>query len=328
MMIKKATAVAPSNVAFIKYWGKKDEVLRLPENGSVSFNLSNVLTKTTVEFNSKLTEDIVIIDRQTIKEEAERVIKHLDRIRKLARIKTKAKVVSQNNFLASVGLSSSASGFAALTVAGAKAAGLNLSEKQLSILSRQVSGSSCRSIPDGWVEWLDGDSLETSYAQSIFPVDWWDIIDIAVIVSSDKKEISSTEGQTLASSSPFYRQRLKNIRQKIKDLKKAIKIRDFKTFGEITEAEALELHSIMLTSKPALIYWTTGTLNLMKLIQLWRSKGLAVFFTLNTGQTVHLICEGQNKDKVLEKLKGLEFIQKVIVNKPGRGARIINKHLF
>ncbi len=132
----KATAIAPSNIAFIKYWGKKDEILRLPENGSISMNLSNLLTTTTVEFGKDFKEDMVIINDQTEDNEGSRAARHLDRIRNLAKIKYKAKVVSKNNFPTGTGLSSSASGFAALTVAGAKAAGLNLSEKDLSILAR------------------------------------------------------------------------------------------------------------------------------------------------------------------------------------------------
>src|SRR3989344_8520297 len=151
----KAKAVAPSNIAFVKYWGRKDETLRLPENGSISMNLSGLQTTTIVEFSDKLEEDEIIING--VKEDLEnnRAVKHLDRVRGLANIKTKAKVVTENNFPTGTGLSSSASGFAALTLAAAVAAGLKLSEKELSILARQGSGSACRSIPDGFVEWLD-----------------------------------------------------------------------------------------------------------------------------------------------------------------------------
>src|SRR3989344_1854780 len=150
----KATAVAPSNIAFIKYWGRKDEVLRLPENGSISLNLSNLLTMTTVEFSEKYNEDSVIYNGKQEELVGNRAIKHVERIRQKAKIKLKVKVVTQSNFPPGVGLSSSASGFAALTLAGTKAAGLTLSEKELSILARQGSGSACRSIPDGFVEWF------------------------------------------------------------------------------------------------------------------------------------------------------------------------------
>src|SRR3989344_2976508 len=155
----KETAIAPSNIAFTKYWGRKDELLRLPENGSVSMSLSNLLTTTTVEFSKDYEKDEVIINGKTPKDiEIERVVTHLDRVRKLAKINLKAKVSSNNNFPIAVGLSSAASGFAALTLAASKAAGLNLSEKELSILARQASGSACRSIPNGFVEWLDGNT--------------------------------------------------------------------------------------------------------------------------------------------------------------------------
>src|SRR3982074_336513 len=142
----KATALAPSNIAFIKYWGKKDEDLRLPENGSISMNLSNLLTTTTVEFDPNYKDDEIFInDDLDYLMARKRVIAHLDRIRSKAKIKDKAKVVSKNNFPSGTGLSSSASGFAALTVAAASAAGLKLSEKELSVLARLGSGSACRS---------------------------------------------------------------------------------------------------------------------------------------------------------------------------------------
>ena len=110
--MKKATAVAPSNIAFTKYWGRKDEILRLPENGSIAMCLSNLLTTTTVEFSKDFTQDKVIINGGGVEQdEAQRVIKHLDRVRKLAQINERAKVVSNNNFPIGTGLSSSASGF-------------------------------------------------------------------------------------------------------------------------------------------------------------------------------------------------------------------------
>lgn len=357
--MKKATAIAPTNIAFTKYWGKKDEILRLPENGSVSMCLSNLLTTTTVEFSSNYKKDEVIIndggpstEREgepasadsasvvtSAKEaatagkegEAERVIKHLDRVRKLAGPPAgglKAKVVSNNNFPSGTGLSSSASGFAALTLAASKAVGLNLSEKDLSILARQGSGSACRSIPSGFVEWLDGDTSETSYATQIFPADYWAIADVVAIVSEGKKEVSSAKGQQSAASSPFLSLRLAHMRQKNELVKKLIEEKNFKEFGELVEAEALELHSIMLTQKPALIYWTPGTLQIMKLISHWRIEGLPVYFTINTGQDIHLICEEENVEKVKEKLKELDFVKEIIINTPGEGTRLLPKHLF
>lgn len=324
----KATAIAPSNIAFTKYWGKKDEILRLPENGNISMCLSNLLTTTTVEFSQKYKKDQIIINETQDKEESKRAIKHLNRIRKLAKINQKAKVVSKNNFPLGTGLSSSASGFAALTVAAASAARLKLSQKELSILARQGAGSACRSIPSGFVEWFDGDTSKTSYAKQIFPPNYWDIVDIVAIVSEGKKEIPTSTGHKLAQSSPFMKVRLSKMKEKNRKVKKLIKEKKFKEFGELIEQEALELHSIMLTQHPPLIYWTPGTLNLMQLVSRWRKEGIPVYFTINTGQDIHLICEQKNVEKVKAKLKQIKEVKDIIVNTPGEGARLSNSHLF
>lgn len=325
----KATAIAPSNIAFTKYWGRKDEVLRLPENGSIAMCLSNLLTTTTVEFSKDYRKDQVTINGGGVEQgEADRVIKHLDRIRALAKINLKAKVVSNNNFPTATGLSSSASGFAALTLAAVKAADLNLSEKQLSILARQGSGSACRSIPSGFVEWLDGNTSETSYAKTIFPSNWWNIADIVAVVSEGKKEVPTSQGMQKAQSSPFMRVRLSNMKKKNNLVKKYIKQRNFKQFGELIEAEALELHTIMLTQRPALIYWTPGTLQIMKLVPNWRAEGIPVYFTINTGQDIHLICEQKNVKKIQAKLRQLKEVKEIIVNTPGEGTKLSKNHLF
>lgn len=324
----KSTAIAPSNIAFTKYWGRKNEELRIPENGSISMNLSNLLTTTTVEFLDNYGEDQVIINGNKEEGESSRVIKHLDRIRKIAGINQKAKVVSENNFPTGTGLSSSASGFAALTVAASNAASLHLSEKELSILARLGSGSACRSIPDGFVEWLDGDTNETSYAVQIFRADYFDILDVVVIASSEKKDVSTSIGQQTAASSPFMNLRLSRMTEKNKQIKTLIKEKDFEKFGQLVEAEALELHAIMLTQTPSLIYLRPETIAIIKATQKWRSKGLPVYFTLNTGQDVHLICQGKDKEKVVNLAKDLSVAKDVIINTPARGARLIESHLF
>jgi len=324
----KATAIAPSNIAFTKYWGRKDEKLRLPENGSISMTLSNLLTTTTVEFSNEYKQDQVVIDGEEIKEEVERAIKHLDRIRQMTKIEYKAKVVSKNNFPSGTGLSASSSGFTALTLAAAKAAGLNLSEKQLSILARIGSGAACRSIPGGFVEWLDGNTSETSYSKTIFPVNHWAIADVVAVVSEHKKEVPTSEGHMGAQSSPFIKLRLGNMKKKNNLAKKLIKEKNFKEFGKLIESEALELHAIMMTQTPHLIYWTPGTLRIMKLVSKWRTEGLPVYFTINTGQDIHLIVEAKNIEKVKNKLKKLDFVKDIIINTPGEGARISKNHLF
>jgi diphosphomevalonate decarboxylase len=324
----KATARAPSNIAFIKYWGRKDEDLRLPTNGSISMNLSNLTTTTTVEFNPSFKKDDFIIDGKKDAQKESRVILHLDRIRKIAQILYKAKVVSQNNFPSDTGLSSSASGFAALTVAATKAAGLKLSQKELTILARTASGSACRSIPDGFVYWRQGQNNDTSFAYSIFPANWWNIIDVVVILSDQKKDVSTSLGQKSIASSPFMQTRLLKINNKLDTCRKLLKEKDFNLFGELIEQEALELHAIMITSIPPLLYWLPQTIMLMKLVLTWRAMGLPVFFTLNTGQNIHIICEKKTVPPLMEKLKTVSEIKKIIINTPAIGAHITSDHLF
>ena len=326
--MKKATAVASSNIAFTKYWGRKDEKLRLPMNGSIAMSLSNLLTTTTVEFDEGLEEDEITVNNEKREKETVKVSKHLDRIRKLAGINTFAKVVSVNSFPTATGLSSSASGFAALTVAGAAAAGLNLSDKELSILARQGSGSACRSISPGIVEWLDADTSEGSYAKTIFPKEHWDIADVVAVVSEGRKEISTSDAHEEANSSPFMKVRVEGMKEKNKLLKQIIARRDFREFGEFIESEALELHAIYITQKPALIFLMPNSLLLMKLCKKWREEGLPVYFTVNTGQDIHLIVETKNIKILENKLAEISEVKEVIVNHPGEGTKLSDKHLF
>ena len=324
----KTTAIAYSNIAFIKYWGKKDQKLRLPLNNSISMNLSNLQTLTTVEFSQNLKSDDVTINAQKNISEVNRVIEHLDSIRQLAHSPLQAKVVSTNNFPASSGLSSSASGFAALTLAAASALGLNLNEKELSVLARLGSGSACRSIPAGFVEWEMGDRSDNSFAHSIFPENHWPILDIVAVVSDQKKDIPTSDTQKYALTSPFMSSRLKFIPGKILKLKKALKEKNFPEFGEIIESECLELHSVIMTQNPSFIYLLPESLSLMREVRLLRRQGLMVYFTVNTGHDLHLLCQEKDKNDLLQKLSSLSFIRKTIINYPAGPAKVIYDHLF
>jgi len=326
--MRKVTAIAPANIAFIKYWGRKDEKLRLPANNSLAMNLSNVFTITTVEFLENLKQDQIKMAGEKLDDKSKkRIVDHLERIRNLANIKVHARVVTKNNFPKGTGIASSASGFAALTLAASKSAGLNLSEKELSIIARQGSGSACRSIPDGFTEWIAGNSSETSFAHSIFPANWWKICDITVLISKTSKKVSSSEGHDLAESSPFYPVRIADMENKVSEIKIAIKGKNFEKFGEILEEEAINMHAVMMTSRPAILYWLPKTLELILLIREWRSNNLPIFFTIDAGPSVHLICEKENEMKVTQMLSKSGF-KDFIVNNPSSGAKLVDDNLF
>src|SRR5699024_6377600 len=153
----KATAKAHTNIALIKYWGKRNDELILPTNSSLSLTLDGFYTKTSVHFKEELTEDVFELDEELVTGVAyERVTSYLDLIRSFARTDLHAEVKSTNAVPTAAGFASSASGFAALAAASTKALDLNVTDTDLSRLTRQGSGSACRSIYGGFVEWKEG----------------------------------------------------------------------------------------------------------------------------------------------------------------------------
>ena len=327
----KKTAQSPSNIAFIKYWGKTDSKTRVPTNNSVSMCLSNVYSTCTVEFDEKYQQDDVnFIDEAVVKEkELKRIYQVIERVRAKAGIITKAKVVTKNNFPKAAGIASSASGLSAVSMAAAGAAGLNLDKKELSKLSRLASGSACRSIPDGFVEWEAGNSPENSYAKTIFEPGWWKIADVIAVTDKKMKKISSTSGHKIADTSPFYKTRLAGIPDKIAKLKQAIKEKDFTAFGQILEQEALNMHAVCLTSTPAVIYWSGATMNIISTIVSAREENIVeAYFTIDAGSSVHVICQQQDAAKVTKLLQAVDGVTKIYSNQPGIGARFIENHLF
>lgn len=324
----KATATAPANIAFIKYWGNKPG--NLPYSDTISMNLSNCITTTTVEWDSKLKRDTLNLDGINLSgPKLERVVKHLDKIRKVLGISICAKVISKNSFLQGAGIASSASGFAALTLAAARAAGGKLSEKRLSRLARLGSGSASRSIPDGFVIWQKG-SDKTSYAESIYPPDWWDLRDVIIIVTRKEKAVGSADGHKIAHTSPIFKKRVnQNLPRRTAAILKALKNKDIELLGKTIEEEALELHEVARTSTPPIEYLLEETKRIIgKLIPQWRKEGIPVYFTLDAGPNVHAILPGKYEKQLLSKIKKELPGVELIINKPGEGARLSRSHLF
>ncbi len=327
-MTAPSTAQSCANIAFIKYWGRRDHALRLPLNGSISMNLDGATTTTTVIFDPALDEDrVTILDAGTTAQAAHRVSAHLDRVRALAGITTRARVVSRNSFPMGTGIASSASAFAALTVAACAAANLTLDERALSILARLGSGSACRSIPAGFVEWHAGEDSETSYAETIAPPEHWDLRDLIAIVQTAHKDVGSTTGQALVDSSPFSEARLAAAERGLAVVRNAIRACDFETFGEETEQEALRMHAVALTSQPSVLYWSPETVRIMQAIRAWRAEGVRAYFTIDAGANVHVLCPGADVDALAKRLRELKGVRDVLANRPGPATRLIDAHL-
>lgn len=329
----KKTAIANANIALIKYWGKRDPELFLPYNSSISLTLDGLNTITTVEFNG-YDQDVFILNNQEIKEgkELEKLIRHLDLIRKIAGVNKKAKIISKNNFPTASGLASSASGFAALTLAATKAFGMNLDSKELSIVSRQGSGSSARSCLEGFVEWAKGEKQDgtDSYAKQIAPADHWpEFRMIITIVSSRAKKISSRAGMAkTVETSPMYKVWLDTIERDLDNARQGILKKDIALTGSTAEMNCLKMHSTMITTNPLIIYWQPATLEIIHSVLKWRNEGLECYFTIDAGPQVKVICLEDQVKELKKRLQSLNGVKQVIVCKPGQGPELTEKHLF
>jgi len=330
---QRVTAQAHPNLALVKYWGKLDEGLNLPASSSISVNLSGATTTTSVLFTLEAEVDRVMIDGKAAEPKAHaRVVRHLDRVRVLAGIKECAVVESWNDFPSSAGIASSASAFAALSLAASRAAGLDLTERELSILARKGSGSACRSIPDGFVEFVAGTKDDAAYARQLFPPEHWDMRITTVIVDQRPKEVSSSEGHRATRTSPFYEAWLAALPPTLETVRRALADRDFRTLGMAVERQAIAMHAVAMTSTPAardwlsgVYYWTPATLALIQTVQDWRRQGLAVYLTIDAGPNVHLLCEAKDQAELEKELAPLlpALGGKYLVSRPAVGARIV-----
>ena len=319
-----ATAQANPNLAFIKYWGNRDNVLRLPMNGSISMNLDGLYTRTTVSFQPSLPYDELIINGHEVRGPGlDRISYVLDIIRGMANIFDRAEVISENNFPSGAGIASSAAAFAALALAGSNAAGLKLSEPELSRLARRGSGSAARSIPGGFVEWDVGTGDADSFAFSIAGPEHWDLVDCIAIVSASHKKTGSSEGHAVAHTSPLQTARVADAPRRLEICRGAIFERDFNAFASTVELDSDMMHAVMMTSTPALHYWKPASLEVMNDVREWRTEGLPVCYTVDAGPNVHVLCPEAVAHVVDKRLREIQGVQNVLVARAGGPAKIV-----
>ena len=319
------TAIAHPNIAFIKYWGNSDNDLRLPANSSISMSLGALETHTSVYLQPEPRSDELELDGSPQSGPAlERVSKFLDIIRAASGNHDNARVVSENSFPQSAGVASSASAFAALALAAAHAYGLDLTEKELSILARRGSGSAARSIPAGFVEWHAGSSSEDSFAETIAPPEHWELWDCIAMVEAQPKKVGSTQGHQLADTSPLQSARLLDADRRLDLCRQAILQKDFAKLADVIELDSNMLHAVMLTSRPPLMYWSPLSIEIMRQVAAWRAGGLEVAYTLDAGPNSHIICSADSRHTVIERLAAIQGVMKTIVSQVGGGAFLVS----
>jgi diphosphomevalonate decarboxylase len=323
----KATAIAHSNIALVKYWGKRDSELNLPSAGSVSLTLAGMETRTTVEFHPRYREDQVELNGAVIFGiGAGRVSALLDLVRSEAGIDSGARVETVNNFPTSSGLASSASGFAALAKAAVGAVDLPMTDQQLSILARRGSGSAARSIFGGFVHMQPGQrgDGEDAYARQLFGSSHWGIRCLVALTSEEEKPIGSTDGMNRTmSTSPYYEAWVRNVQTDVDDATRAIADRDFAGLGDIAERSCLRMHASAMAARPGVLYWNGATVEVIHAVRRARDAGLSVFFTVDAGPHVKVFCPLADEDATAAMLAEVPGVRRVLSTRPGHGARIV-----
>lgn len=320
----KAIAKAHTNIALIKYWGKSNDALIIPTNNSLSLTLDGFHTTTQVEFDESLgMDEFTLAGEEATSTQYNRVHEFLN----LVRLKYDvghlyAKVYSENMVPTAAGLASSASGFAALAAASTKALGLDLSIEELSKLTRRGSGSACRSVYGGFVEWQKGELEDgsDSFAVQVAPANYWDVRMAAVVLDTRMKKVSSREGmKRTVDTSVFYKGWLDSLQVDLDGIKDGIREQNFEKVGSIAEANCLKMHATTLGASPPFTYWHDTTLSVIETVQMMRDSGISAYFTIDAGPNVKVLYLPEDEETVQATLKGVAGVTDVILSRSGEG---------
>ena len=304
-----ATVYAPANIALVKYWGKRDEVLNLPVTGSLSISLGPLGSHVELS-QAEGAEDAIWLNGKPLEAEksfARRASAYLDLFRPADFF---FEVKAQNTVPTAAGFASSASGFASLAKAVNGFFGLGLSTRELSILARLGSGSAARSLEDGFVEWHAGVAVDgmDSFAARL-DAEWPALRVGAVVLSSAEKPIGSREGMRRSvETCEFYREWPGRVVKDLAALKTAIAQKDFEALGTIAEGNALAMHALMLATRPPIVYALPETVAAMRKIWAAREGGLAIWFTMDAGPNVKLLFEAGDESRVRALFPGVKVV--------------------
>ena len=338
--------IAPSNIALVKYWGKKS--IQLPKNPSISFTLSNCVTETSVIYTPKKRKKEFVdydffFEGKTIEEFDKKIQLFFKRIYQYVPwIKNYSFIINSNNsFPHSSGIASSASSMASLSLCLMDIERILFPEMELdyfnnkaSFLSRLGSGSASRSIKGPICIW--GSSLSFKNSNDYYATEFGENIhnvfksykDTILIIDDKKKKVSSSKGHDLMKNNPFSKQRINQSNNNIDSLISILKSGDLDSFIKIVELEALTLHALMMTSNPSYILINPETLSVInKIIDYRESTKIPICFTLDAGPNIHLLYPASFSNEVLDFIKS-ELINyckegKFILDKVGRGAKKI-----
>jgi len=313
-------AVANSNLALVKYWGKSDEGAKQPAAASLSVTLDSLCTVAGVEFSDTVAEDRV---EGLPGGAATRVAAFMDGFRSRFELRRRARVTLRSNFPVAAGLASSASSFAALTKAAAAAAGLDLDDDALAEVARLGSGSACRSIHGGFVEWRPEDGR--SVVERIASKEHWPFCILVAVTSERPKDVGSSEGmRRTAATSPYYRAWLDSGAEDFVEARQAILNRSLERLGIVAERNCLRMHAAALASVPPLLYWEPATVAVMREVKALRDRGTQAYFSIDAGPQVKVLCEPAMAPAVRAALGSVPGVLRVLESRPGGAARLLD----
>ncbi|MEO5788296.1 diphosphomevalonate decarboxylase [Gelidibacter sp.] len=348
---------SPSNIALVKYWGKKKD--QIPENPSLSFTLDNCKTITTLSFAKRTNDDTdfsfdIYLDGELKDDFKSKIQTFFDRVEVyLPFLRIYHFVIeTQNTFPHSSGIASSASGMSALALClmsvekqllksdGVQGADKNALDeayfnRKASFLARLGSGSACRSIEGDVIVWGETDCIEGS--TDLFGVkypykvheNFKEYQDTILLVDKGEKQVSSTVGHNLMHNHPYAQNRFQQAHQNMDSLKEILESGDLNAFNALVESEALTLHAMMMTSTPYFILMKPNTLEIINKIWDFRQEtGLHISFTLDAGANVHVLYPKNESEEVLQFIKNelVAYCQNghFICDQIGFGAKLID----
>jgi len=309
----KATAVAHANIALVKYWGKRDDALLLPEAGSLSVALDRLSTTTTVELG--VSQDSLRIDGRT---SAEAEMRRARAVLDAAGIRDGARIESRNDFPTAAGLASSASGFAALAVAGCAAAGQRRSERELSALARLGSGSAARSVPGGWAVWEDREAVQVA-APDHLPLRL-----VVAVCGEGAKAVGSRDGMKRSrETSPYHSAWIEQCRRDLPEALRLLRSRDLPGLGALAERNAMRMHADALAADPPLLYWQPATIGCLRALGHLRDRRTSAWATIDAGPHVVALCAPADAPLVEAAFRAVPGVRETIVCAPAGGARVV-----
>jgi len=315
----QGTAIAQPNIALIKYWGKRDVERNLPAVGSISVTLRELYTRMRVEFDESLGADTLTVNEAPDEIMLPRLASCLDEVAGVDR--PRARIASTCNFPIAAGLASSASAFAAVTVAAAEAAGKTFDIDTLSSLAGRASGSAARSILGGFVELQNCD--DAIRCRTIKDAGDWPLSVVVAITEKGPKAVGSTEAMEISRrTSPFYSSWVEQQQEDLDTARSAIAERDFEKLASIAEHNCLKMHSIMWASRPPMVYWNAATMRCLQTVRQLQGEGIGVFFTIDAGPQVKAVCLPEHVDVVEASLRSTAGVADVMTTGLGEGARL------